>query len=119
MVKVKNFLVTLLCLIALKTNAQVPTQTRVMYPADRCNRIFISGLTTGITYSVSYALMNQKHVKRKHLYPILTTVGVNMALGAVSYAFDRSSQVNKRQNITGWLGGCVVTIAVVRIGLGK
>ena len=49
MVKVKNFLVTLLCLIALKTSAQTSTQTRVMYPADRCNRIFISGLTTGIT----------------------------------------------------------------------
>ena len=119
MVKVKNFLVTLLCLIALKTNAQIPTQTRVMYPTDRCNRIFISGLTTGITYSVSYALMNQKHVKRKHLYPILTTVGVNMALGALSYVIDNSSRVNKRQNITGWVGGSVVTIAVLRIGLGK
>ena len=109
----KKLLVALLCLIALKASAQ----TRVMYPADRTNRIFISGLTTGITYSASYALMNQKYVKRKHLYPILTTVGVNMALGAVSYAFDRSSQVNRRQNITGWLGGCVVTIAVIRIGL--
>ena len=109
----KKLLIVLLSLIALKASAQ----TRVMYPADRCNRIFISGLTTGITYSASYALMNQKYVKRKHLYPILTTVGVNMALGAVSYAFDRSSQVNRRQNITGWLGGCVVTIAVIRIGL--
>ena len=109
----KKLLVVLLSLIALKASAQ----TRVMYPADRCNRIFISGLTTGITYSASYALLNQKYVKRKHLYPILTTVGVNMALGAVSYAFDRSSQVNRRQNITGWLGGCVVTIAVIRIGL--
>ena len=109
----KKLLIVLLSLIALKASAQ----TRVMYPADRCNRIFISGLTTGITYSASYALMNQKYVKRKHLYPILTTVGVNMALGVVSYAFDRSSQVNRRQNITGWLGGCVVTIAVIRIGL--
>ena len=115
----KKLLVVLLSLIALKASAQTSTQTRVMYPADRCNRIFISGLTTGITYSVSYALFNQKYVKRKHLYPILTTVGVNMALGAVSYAFDRSSQVNKRQNITGWFGGTVVTIAVLRIGLGK
>ena len=113
----KKLLIVLLSLIALKASAQTSTQTRVMYPADRCNRIFISGLTTGITYSVSYALFNQKYVKRKHLYPILTTVGVNMALGAVSYAFDRSSQVNRRQNITGWLGGCVVTIAVIRIGL--
>ena len=111
----KKLLIVLLSLIALKASAQ----TRVMYPADRCNRIFISGLTTGITYSVSYALFNQKYVKRKHLYPILTTVGVNMALGAVSYAFDRSSQVNKHQNITGWFGGTVVTIAVLRIGLGK
>ena len=115
----KKLLIVLLSLIALKASAQTSTQTRVMYPADRCNRIFISGLTTGITYSASYALMNQKYVKRKHLYPILTTVGVNMALGAVSYAFDRSSQVNKRQNITGWFGGTVVTIAVIRIGLGK
>ena len=115
----KKLLIVLLSLIALKASAQTSTQTRVMYPADRCNRIFISGLTTGITYSVSYALFNQKYVKRKHLYPILTTVGVNMALGAVSYAFDRSSQVNKRQNITGWFGGTVVTIAVIRIGLGK
>ena len=111
----KKLLVVLLSLIALKASAQ----TRVMYPADRCNRIFISGLTTGITYSASYALMNQKYVKRKHLYPILTTVGVNMALGAVSYAFDRSSQVNKRQNITGWFGGTIVTVTLLRIGLGR
>ena len=111
----KKLLVVLLSLIALKASAQ----TRVMYPADRCNRIFISGLTTGITYSASYALMNQTYKKRKHLYPILTTVGVNMAVGALSYALDNSSRVNKRQNITGWIGGSVVTIAVLRIGLGR
>ena len=109
----KKLLVVLLSLIALKASAQ----TRVMYPADRTNRIFISGLVTGITYTTSYALLNKTYKKRKHLYPILATVGVNMAVGALSYAIDNSSRVNKRQNITGWIGGSVVTIATIRIGL--
>ena len=110
----KRILLLFILLVSLVT---AKAQTRVMYPADRCNRIFISGLTSGITYGISYSLLNHNVGYKKHLYPILITVGTNMALGAVSYAFDRSSQVNKRQNITGWLGGCVVTIAVIRIGL--
>lgn len=109
----KRFLVILLCFLALNAKGQ----TRVMYPADRCNRIFVSGLTTGITYSVSYALFNQYEGRKKHLYPILVTMGTNMALGALSYAFDNTRAVNKRQNITGWFGGSIVTVTLLRIGL--
>ena len=110
----KHFLVILLCLFALGVKAQ----TREMYPADRTNRIFLSGLTTGITYSVSYALINSNRVgKKNHLYPIMITMGTNVALGALSYAIDRTNAVNRRQNITGWFGGCVVTVTLLRIGL--
>lgn len=92
-------------------------QTRVMYPADRCNRIFVSGLTSGITYSVSYSLFNNNVGYKKHLYPVLVTMGTNIALGALSYAFDNTRAVNKRQNITGWFGGSIVTVTLLRIGL--
>ena len=92
-------------------------QTRVMYPADRCNRIFLSGLSSGITYSVSYSLMNQNEGYKKHLYPILTTMGVNVCLGALAYLVDNSSPVNKRQNVTAWFGGSIVTVTILRIGL--
>ena len=109
----KKVLFLLLCLMAVKVTAQ----SRVMYPADRCNRIFVSGLTSAITYSVSYSLFNNQVGYKKHLYPIITTIGVNTMLGAVSMAFDKSSAVNKRQNITGWFASNVVTIMVIRIGL--
>lgn len=109
----KQFLVILLCLVASKLGAQ----TREMYPADRCNRIFISGLTSGITYGLSYSLLNHNVGYKKHLYPIMITMGANVALGALSYAIDNTNRVNRRQNITAWFGGSVVTIAVIRIGL--
>ena len=109
----KKLLVMLLGLVALKASAQ----TREMYPADRCNRIFLSGLTSGITYSVSYTLFNNNVGYKKHLYPILVTMGTNIALGALSYAIDNTNAVNKRQNITGWVGGSIVTITLLRIGL--
>lgn len=110
----KKFLVILLCLLALGAKAQ----TRVMYPEDRTNRIFLSGLTSGITYSVSYALINSDRVGRKnHLYPILITMGTNIALGTLSYAIDNTNAVNKRQNIIGWVGGSIVTVTLLRIGL--
>ena len=103
----------LLAFVALSAKAQ----TRVMYPADRCNRIFLSGLTSGITYSVSYSLLNNNVGYKKHLYPILITMGTNIALGALSYAIDNTNAVNKRQNITGWFGGSIVTVTLLRIGL--
>jgi hypothetical protein len=112
--KMKKLLVMLLAFVALGAKAQ----TREMYPADRTNRIFLSGLTSGITYSVSYALINSNRMGRKnHLYPILITMGTNIALGALSYTIDNTNAVNKRQNITGWVGGSVVTITLLRIGL--
>ena len=109
----KKLLVILLCLVVLKTNAQ----TREIYPADRCNRIFVSGLTSGITYGLSYSLLNHNVGYKKHLYPIMITMGANIALGALSYAIDNTNKVNRRQNITAWFGGSVVTVAVIRIGL--
>ena len=109
----KKLLIILLTLISLNLSAQ----TREMYPADRCNRVFFSGLSSAITYSVSYGLLNENFGRKKHLYPMMITVGTNIALGALTYALDRSSQVNKRQNITAWFGGSIVTIAVIRIGL--
>ena len=109
----KKLLVMLLAFVALSAKAQ----TRVMYPADRCNRIFLSGLTSGITYSVSYSLLNNNVGYKKHLYPILITMGTNIALGALSYAIDNTNAVNKRQNITGWFGGSIVTVTLLRIGL--
>jgi len=48
---------------------------------------------------------------------MMITLGTNIALGGLTYALDKSSQVNKRQNITAWFGGSIVTIAVIRIGL--
>lgn len=109
----KQLLVVLLLLVCGGAKAQ----TRVMYPEDRTNRIFLSGLTSGITYAVSYGLLNPYEGNKKHLYPILTTVGVNMVLGALSYAMDNTSVVNKRQNMVGWFGGSMVTITIIRIGL--
>ena len=109
----KHFLVILLCLVASKLGAQ----TREMYPADRCNRIFISGLTSGITYGLSYSLLNHNVGYKKHLYPIMITMGANVALGALSYIVDNTNKVNRRQNITAWFGGSVITVAVIRIGL--
>ena len=109
----KNILIILLCLFVVKANGQ----TREMYPADRCNRVFVSGLTSGITYGLSYSLLNHNIGYKKHLYPIMITMGANIALGALSYAIDNTNRVNKRQNITAWFGGSVVTIAVIRIGL--
>ena len=109
----KKLLVILLAFMALGAKAQ----TRVMYPEDRTNRIFLSGLTSGITYAVSYGLLNPYEGNKKHLYPILITMGTNIALGALSYAMDNTSAVNKRQNITGWIGGSIVTITLLRIGL--
>ena len=109
----KRLLVILLAFVALSAKAQ----TREMYPADRCNRIFVSGLTSGITYSVSYSLLNNNVGYKKHLYPILVTMGTNIALGALSYAIDNTNAVNKRQNITGWFGGSIVTVTLLRIGL--
>ena len=109
----KKLLVMLLVFMALSAKAQ----TREMYPADRCNRIFVSGLTSGITYSVSYTLFNNNVGYKKHLYPILVTMGTNIALGALSYAIDNTNAVNKRQNITGWFGGSIVTVTLLRIGL--
>jgi hypothetical protein len=44
-------------------------------------------------------------------------MGTNIALGALSYIIDNTNAVNKRQNITGWVGGSVVTITLLRIGL--
>lgn len=109
----KKILVLLFTLISLKLSAQ----TREMYPADRTNRVFFSGLSSAITYSISYGLLNENVGRKKHLYPMMITVGTNIALGALTYALDKSSQVNKRQNITAWFGGSIVTIAVIRIGL--
>ena len=109
----KKLIVLLLTLIALNVNAQ----TREMYPTDRCNRVFFSGLSSAITYSVSYGLLNENGGRKKHLYPMMITVGTNIALGALTYALDKSGQVNRRQNITAWFGGSIVTIAVIRIGL--
>lgn len=107
----KRLLLSLFLLVCLSAKAQV------MYPADRCNRIFVSGLTSGITYSVSYSLFNNNVGYKKHLYPVLVTMGTNIALGALSYAFDNTRAVNKRQNITGWFGGSIVTVTLLRIGL--
>ena len=112
--KMRKLLVMLLAFVALSAKAQ----TREMYPADRTNRIFLSGLSSGITYSVSYALINSNRMGRKnHLYPVLITMGTNIALGALSYAIDNTNAVNKRQNITGWFGGSIVTVTLLRIGL--
>ena len=47
----------------------------------------------------------------------MITMGANIALGALSYAIDNTNKVNRRQNITAWFGGSVVTVAVIRIGL--
>ena len=109
----KKLLIILLCLVASKLGAQ----TREMYPADRTNRMFLSGLSSGITYGLSYSLLNHNVGYKKHLYPIMITMGANIALGALSYAIDNTNRVNRRQNITAWFGGSVVTIAVIRIGL--
>ena len=109
----KHLLIGLLLLVCGGAKAQ----TRVMYPADRCNRVFVSGLTSGITYALSYSLMNQNEGYKKHLYPILTTMGVNVCLGALSYVIDNTSAVNKRQNVTAWFGGSIVTVTILRIGL--
>lgn len=88
-----------------------------MYPADRCNKVFISGLTSGITYGLSYSLLNHNVGYKKHLYPILITMGSNIALGALSYAVDRTSSVNRRQNVTAWFSGSIITVTILRIGL--
>ena len=109
----KKLLIILLTLISLNLSAQ----TREMYPADRCNRVFFSGLSSAITYSVSYGLLNENFGRKKHLYPMMITVGTNIALGALSYAIDNTNAVNKRQNITGWFGGSIVTVTLLRIGL--
>jgi len=109
----KTVLLILLCLTGLALKAQ----TREMYPTDRCNKIFISGLTSGITYGVSYSLLNHNVGYKKHLYPILITMGSNIALGALSYAVDRTSSVNRRQNVTAWFSGSIITVTILRIGL--
>jgi len=109
----KHLLIGLLLLVCGGAKAQ----TRVMYPEDRTNRIFLSGLTSGITYAVSYGLLNPYEGNKKHLYPILITMGTNLALGALSYAMDNTNAVNKRQNMVGWFGGSIVTVTIIRIGL--
>jgi len=111
--KMKKLLVIIMLLVC----GGVKAQTRVMYPEDRTNRIFLSGLTSGITYAVSYSLMNQNEGYKKHLYPVLITMGTNLALGALSYAMDNTNTVNKRQNMVGWFGGSIVTVTILRIGL--
>lgn len=104
-------------MLLLVSFATAKSQTRVLYPEDRTNRIFLSALSSGITYATTYALFNRNNPKPKHGYPILATIGVNMALGAISYSFDKTSNLNKRQNVVGWIGGSLVTITIIRIGL--
>lgn len=106
----------LLLFILLVSFVTAKSQTP-LYPADRCNRVFLSGLSSAITYSICFPLMNQHKGLKKHLYPLITTMGVNVCLGSLSYFVDRSNSVNKRQNITAWFGGSIVTVTILRIGL--
>jgi hypothetical protein len=107
-----------LLLMLLVSFATVKSQSQpVMYPEDRTNRVFLSSLSSSITYGVSFALMNQHDGYKKHLYPILTTMGVNVCLGGLSYLLDPSGSVNKRQNLTAWFGGSIVSVTILRIGL--
>ena len=107
----------LLLFLLLVSFATVKSQSAVLYPADRCNRVFFSGLSSAITYGVAYPLFSQKFVKKKHLYPLLTTMAVNVCLGGLSYALDNTNSVNKRQNLTAWFGGGIVSVTIVKIGL--
>lgn len=109
----KKLLLLILSTIALTVFAQNP----VLYPEDRCNRVFYSGISSAITYSASYSLFNSSKVKKNHLYPLVTSLCVNLALGGLSYLVDNTNKINKRQNITAWFGGSLVTITILRIGL--
>ena len=108
----KYLLILLLSLFANSAKSQTP-----LYPEDRTNRVFVSGLSSAITYTVSYALFNNQKPIKKHLYPIITTMGVNVCLGGLSYLVDKSAPINKRQNITAWFGGSIVTVTILRIGI--
>ena len=110
----KNLLLILFLVLTSFVKGQ---DMRPMYPADRTNRVFLSGLSSAITYSICFPLMNQRDGLKKHLYPLITTMGVNVCLGSLSYFVDRSNSVNKRQNITAWFGGSIVTVTILRIGL--
>ena len=44
-------------------------------------------------------------------------MAVNVCLGGLSYALDNTNSVNKRQNLTAWFGGSIVSVTIIRIGL--
>ena len=112
----RKLLLLLLCLLSIQGKAQ--TQ-RVLWPEDRANRLFISGLLTGVVYSTTLSLTNQNSPRTKHLPAVCVSLGASAVGGYLSYLSDKSSRTNQRQNLTAWFGSCVGTMIIIRIGLNK
>ena len=112
----KKIIFLLLCFLTLNLRAQ--TQ-KVLWPEDRFNRIFIGGFISSITYVTTFALTNQHTPKLKHLPAILTTAGVSLVGGCLSYVADKSNPTNRRQNLVGWFGSSVGFTVSLRFTLNR
>jgi hypothetical protein len=109
----KKIVMIMLGLMALKAQSQ-----HVMYPVQRTNMCFAGAFTSALTYTLAYSAFNANGVdKHEHRKPAMIAAGVSILTTAMVYQFNKSNQVNRRQDATAWLAPCMVSITLLRIGI--
>jgi hypothetical protein len=79
---------------------------------------FAGAFTSALTYTIAYTAFNKSNAdKHEHRKPAMVAAGVSLLTTAMVYQFNKSNQVNRRQDATAWLAPCVVSITLLRIGL--